>query len=389
MTELQAAADYFVREARSLSAMLIAAGDGTKQEQAGLGADEDAIFDLASLTKAFTALLVYRLMEEGALDPSSPVTRYAPMFRALGRVPVAEVLGFTTGLETPGRVDGAADRAEALDRLFAAQPVPIGDRPYSDIHAMTLKYVIEGAAGESYMDALRKRLLDPLGMTETFDRVPDALLKRCLDYDREHRIERGRYILREGLLPGMPHDPKALKLWPGDGCPGHAGLFSTLTDMVRFCRGALGLKIVGRESLRDMAKRRTGFVRPDGSCQQYLGAQCYIRHPIQTFSEVPGYMSDQAVAWSGFTGNHMSLDPARGIFVLALGNRVRNRLTVLLPGPGETIMDYGLRPDGTGEITWPDGERVISSVRYVYLRDEHLHAHVARALGLADPAADT
>ena len=68
--------------------------------------------------------------------------------------------------------------------------------------------------------------------------------------------------------------------------------------------------------------------------------------------------------------------------VLALGNRVENRLTFLIPRAGETLADYGLNPDGTGTVRWPDGERVISSVHYVHLRDQYLHAAAAEALGL-------
>ena len=65
-----------------------------------------------------------------------------------------------------------------------------------------------------------------------------------------------------------------------------------------------------------------------------------------------------------------------------LGNRVLNRLTVLLPESGKTITDYGLNPDGTGQVLWPDGSRVWSSVDYVHHKDAHFHTAVANALGL-------
>lgn len=377
------AARFFVENSRSLSCMLIAVGSAAQAQTAGCGAAEDRLFDLASLTKTFTAFTVFRLADEGLLDLSAPVARYAPMFAALRDVPVSDVLGFQVSLQTPGRVDDAPDRETALRRLFAIEPRPNGDRPYSDMHCMVLKHVIEGAAGETWTDCVRRRVLEPLGMRETFVRVPEEYRPRCLSFDREHRIERGTYILREGIAPGTPHDPKARKLNPdGDDCPGHAGLFSTLGDMIRFTQGVLRGDVISRESLREMSRRRTGLVRPDGSCQQFLGAQCYIRHPVQYYSEVPPCLSGAAVAWSGFTGHHLSIDPALGVFILSLGNRVENRLTFLTPREGETLADYGLNPDGTGTVLWPDGERVISSVHYVHLRDAHLHAAAAEALGL-------
>ena len=167
---------------------------------------------------------------------------------------------------------------------------------------------------------------------------------------------------------------------------GHAGLFSTGGDMVRFCRAVLDGKIVSRASLREMAENRTGYLRKDGTYTQYLGYQCYVRHPQQYYSEIPRYMGRQAFGNAGFTGNHLSVDPEHGTFTLFLGNRVRDRLTVLLPEAGRTLADYGLNEDGSGHYRWRNADgtytEVPSSVKYVHQKDAHLHSAVARVLGL-------
>ena len=70
-----------------------------------------------------------------------------------------------------------------------------------------------------------------------------------------------------------------------------------------------------------------------------LGDRCFdavvtnppIRHPDQHFSETPAFMSDGALGWSGFAGNHLAVDPERGVFEFYLGSRVMNRLSVLIP----------------------------------------------------------
>jgi len=228
-------------------------------------------------------------------------------------------------------------------------------------------------------------VLEKAGMTETWARVPENRIRDCQSYNREYRIEKERRILRTGLKPGVPHDPKAAVIQEGteDLC-GHAGLFSTAADMTRFCRAVLEEKIVSGESLREMAVNRTGRRLPDGTHTQYLGYQCYVRHPNQYFSEIPRYMGRQAFGNAGFTGNHLSVDPEHGSFVFFLGNRVRGRLTVLLPEEGKTFRDYGLNEDGSGAVTWEDGTRVPSSVKYVHQKDEHLHRAVARVLGLEE-----
>jgi hypothetical protein len=99
-------------------------------------------------------------------------------------------------------------------------------------------------------------------------------------------------------------------------------------------------------------------------------------------------MGRAAFGNAGFTGNHLSVDPERGTFTLFLGNRVKNRLTVLLPEPGRTLTDYGLDADGSGWYRWLNadgtGVTIPSSVKYVHQKDEHLHSVVARVLGLKE-----
>lgn len=389
---LQNAVRYFTEETQLLSSMAIACGDATRRSQAIGGiADsaqrpvtEDTLYDLASLTKLMTGLMVMRLREEGLLDLSAPVTRYAPAFENLSHIAVDTVLGFETGLVTPERVDAQADRASGLAMLHRISPRSNGDgRAYSDMHAMVLKEVIEGAAGQSYMDALRARILRPLGMERTVCRVPNAWKPLCASFDGEHRIEGDRYILRRGIEKGTPHDPKARLLnAQGDDCCGHAGLFAPLGDMVLLAQGVLRGSVVSRESLAFMARNRTGRRLEGGGYTQFLGSQCYVKHPELYYSEIPLYESDQAIGLSGFTGHHLSIDPKRGVFALFLGNRVLNRLTVLTPPQGKTLMDYGLAPDGVGAVLWPDGTRVQSSVQYVHHKDAHFHNEVARELGL-------
>ena len=380
---------YFTQESKSLACISIACGTadrschafGGEADLSGRPVQRDSVFDLASLTKLFTGLLLMRLAEQGTIDLDAPVVRYAPAFSALGDLTVRQAAWFEKTIRTPERIDAASSREEAQPRLFASFVCENGPRPYSDIPAMVIKYVLEGAAGRPYMDLLRSAVLRPLGMEETFCRVPDALRPRCVSTDREHRIENGRYILRAGVRPGTPHDPKARVLNPdGDDCPGHAGLFSTAGDMTRLCQGILAGRIVSPASLRMMAENHTGHPLPGGGFSQCLGCLCYVRHPDQHFSETPAFMSGSALGLSGFAGNHLAVDPERGVFEFYLGSRVMNRLSVLIPRPGETLADYGLNADGTGTVLWPDGERIVSSVGYVYLKDAHMHSVTEKVL---------
>lgn len=380
---------FFTEESHIMPGLSVACGmadkaltahGGLADEDAGTPLTADSIFDLASLTKLFTALLVMRLREEGRLDLNKPVAAYAPQFTHLTDVTVDQVLGFEIALTTTARVDTQTSPEAGRTLLFDIRPGEVTGRAYSDMHAMVLRHVIEGAAQEDYAALLSRCILAPLGMANTYLVVPENKRSLCVSCNNEHRLEKGRYILRSGIAPGTPHDPKARVLYP-EPC-GHAGLFSTRGDMVKLCQGLLRGDVISRDGLLFMSRNRTGHLRPDGTYQQYLGAQCYVRHPVQRHSEVPVYESDKAISLSGFTGHHLSVDVETGVFALFLGNRVQNRLTVLIPETGKSITDYGLAADGTGTFVCPDGTRIYSSVNYVYQKDVHFHQAVANELGL-------
>ena len=384
--ELMHGIRFFTREQDILSALSVACGAGDHIERALDGnCRESSVFDLASVTKLFTGLCMMKLKEDGLLDFSRPVLVYDRRFERLGDITPEQLMAFGVTVKTPARLDACRDREEALAALLAAEA---GERPqrrvYSDIPAMILKYVIEAAAGMPFYEYVKKVILEPAGMTETWAKVPGERIGDCQDYNREHRIEGTRRILRTDGKPGVPHDPKAAMLQgdTGDLC-GHAGLFSTMDDMIRFCRAILAGKIVSADSLKEMAVNRTGKLLADGTHSQYLGYQCYVRHPEQYWSEIPVYMGKEAFGIGGFTGNHVSVDPARGLFTVFLGNRVKNRLTVVVPEAGKELADYGLNPDGTGKIIWDDGEEIASSVKYVHQKDKHLHSAVMQALGVS------
>ena len=381
---------YFTRETRIMDGMAAVCGRNGIRAEASDGREirESTLFDLASVTKLFTGITLMRLIETGTLDPLRRITDYCPGFSGLRSMTVEQAMGFQRLIQTPERIDGQKDRESALAVLRQARDAgPVRQRAYSDIPAMILKYVIEAAAGMPMYECVEALILEPAGMRETWACVPEDRREDCLVYGPEYRIEGEKQIRREAPERGVPHDPKAALLQgnTGDLC-GHAGLFSTLSDLEKLARALLAGRILNRESLERMAVNRTGRRKPDGSHTQYLGYQCYLKHPDQYFSEIPAAMGLAAFGIGGFTGNHFSVDPQQGRYTIFLGNRVRDRLTVLIPPAGRQRTDYGLNADGTGEITWEDGSRHFSSVDYVHQKDAHFHTAVEAALAGPVPA---
>lgn len=387
-------------ETRMLTGITVAYGTSTQSEHALYGRaqevslednrfvpyvrplEEDSIYDLASLTKLVLGVMTMILAERGMLSLSETVGAIDSRFENLKDTTVFDVLCYRACLQTPGRIDTADSREEGLRRLFALQTAPSpAVRIYSDINAMVMKYVIEAKTGMALYDALKTYIFDPAGMTETWSCVPQTELSRCVNYNYEHRIVRDTYTLRTDVDLGHPHDPKALLLSDsGRDLCGHAGLFSTQKDMVRFAQALLGGDLLSRDALITMGTNRTGQYNQDGTYRQPLGFLCFTRHPLQRLSEVPAHMGPHGFGVSGFTGNHLVLDPELDTFTLFLGNRCHMRVSHITPPEGRELQSYGLDERGSGLVPWSDGRMVPSSAKYVYMKDACLHEPIVQRM---------
>lgn len=345
---------------------------------APLQLDENSIYDLASVTKVFTCIAVLQLMERGKFNLSDTLGSLDKRFSSLQNTPILDILSYEAVLKTPERVDKQESLSSAQKQVFACyRAKEEGEKLYSDMNALVLKYLVETLSGRSYWDYLNEQVFKPLGMKDTLSMVPPQRQKDLVDYNYEHYLLNGQYQMDRDVYPGLPHDPKARLLCDkGRDLPGHAGLFSTRQDMVRFAQGLLSGALLSPDILREIGRNRTGRIGPKGEYRQYMGLLCFAKSKVQRLSEVPSFMSDLSFGMGGYTGNHLVIDPEKGVFDLILGNRCHNRLTKAIP---ESTAD-GLEEDGSGVILWPDGRKVRSSCRWVYQKDALLHAPCYEAL---------
>ena len=336
---------------------------------------EETVFDLASVTKLFTALSVMQLMEKGKLSLSDPLRKYDSRFSGIGDMEIYDLLAFQKTFSTPDRIDTQPDRENALKQLFAAVPSPRPEkRFYTDMGAMVLKYVVESCSDENYFSYLKGHILDPLGMSRTYAVLPESEYPVTACYNYERRVlPDGTFSLDTDCPVGTVHDPKARVISPdGTDLCGHAGLYSTIQDMTKLAQGLLNGVILSRDNLKEIGKNRTGSMLPDGTWTHHLGYLCYAKHPIQTFSEVPACFSDGTIALNGFTGNHFSVDPYKNRFMIHLSNRIHNRIT-MLTGRAD-------HENHTERAEWPDGNIYPVSQNYVYYKDQYLKNPIGQIL---------
>ncbi|MER5716608.1 serine hydrolase domain-containing protein [Streptomyces sp. NPDC002132] len=146
---------------------------GARTSVDGHGPDENVQYRIGSITKTFTAVLVMRLRDEGALDLEDPLEKHLPGTGA-GEATIAQLLAHTGGLaaESPGpwweRTPGSS--RPGLADVLGDRPVlhPAGRRfHYSNPGYSLLGALVEELRGASWDEVLRREVLEPLGLDRT------------------------------------------------------------------------------------------------------------------------------------------------------------------------------------------------------------------------------
>lgn len=273
----------------------------------------DTIYDAASLTKVVTTTTaVMQLVERGRLELDAPVARYLPAFADHGKdaVTVRQLLSHHSGLRAGlPRTPAWSGYAAAIERACAEKlvGVPGGTFLYSDINFIVLGELVRIASGLPLDAYAAKEIFLPLGLGDT------GFIPAATKLDRIAPTE----LTAGTMLRGVVHDPTARAM---DGVAGHAGLFTTASDLARFCRMLLGggqldgVRILSAASVAEMTR-----VQTDGSNRRGLGWDL-----DSSFSGPRGrwFPAGTSYGHTGFTGTSLWLDPSTQTFVLFLSNRV-------------------------------------------------------------------
>jgi CubicO group peptidase (beta-lactamase class C family) len=275
------------------------------------------LFDIASMTKPFTATCVMVLMEKGALSLEDKVWEFIPEFRHPDKdgITLRHLLTHTSGF--PDHVDLYSDTespTQALDRLMRVPlQIPTGTAMiYSDIGFLLLGEIIRRVTDQSLSEFFYQSIGHPLQMAHT--------AFNPLEMGWEISIAPTQHCpFRQQLLRGVVHDENC---WRFGGEGGNAGLFSTAEDIHRFCRmilagGALdGVSVLTPRTVEMMtANHNPRKLAPRGMGWDIKG-------------EGFGYMScgelmrAGAIGHTGFTGTSCWMEPETGLTIILLTNRV-------------------------------------------------------------------
>ena len=172
-----------------VGAEVVDAAAGLLSTATGVEATPDAVFQIGSITKVWTATLVMQLADEGRLGLDDPVRRHLPGFRladesAAAAITVRQLLDHTAGFEgdvftDTGRGDDCLERyvdtLADVAQLFA----PGSQFSYNNAGYCVLGRLVEVLRGKSYDACLRDHLIAPLGLTHAATDPYEAILFRA------------------------------------------------------------------------------------------------------------------------------------------------------------------------------------------------------------------
>ncbi|MDZ7659680.1 MAG: serine hydrolase [Fodinibius sp.] len=277
---------------------------------------EDAVYDLASLTKATaTTAAIMKLVEEEKISLKDKVGKYIPEFSQGKKknITIENFLLHNSGLP-PFRVyvDSLKSEKEIIEAI-KNEPLTYKtgtDYRYSDLGFILLGKIVEQVTGKSLDQYLRETFYYPLGMSSTFFN-PKKMGEYFIDRIPPTEIDT---VFRDTTVHAVVHDERSYFL---NGVAGHAGLFSSGRDLAIFCQMLLndgwyaGRRYLEPSTIQKFTKRQGkhsnrgyGFDRKSGK------------------NSTAGSMtSKKTFGHLGFTGSSYWIDPERDLAIIILTNR--------------------------------------------------------------------
>lgn len=271
----------------------------------------DTVFDLASITKPVaTATSIALLSQQGKIDLTAPVSKYLPEFTGHKKetITIEQCLLHTSGLIPDNSIADYQDGdAAAWQRIcgLKLRNDPGTAFSYSDVGFIVLGKLVHQISQMPLDQFAKEQIFIPFGMMETTFNPRPALQQRAAPTEKQ-----GDHWLR-----GQVHDPRASKL---GGVAGHAGLFSTVDDLVIYAQNLLA----AAKGESTVMEKQT-FDRMTAPRKIPRGSRTLGWDNQSPYSSNRGdALSSAAFGHGGFTGTVLWIDPQKELIFIFLSSRL-------------------------------------------------------------------
>jgi CubicO group peptidase (beta-lactamase class C family) len=355
----------YVDQQRVAGAVALVIRNGKIVYYKGIGNDDtdtksplkrDAIFRIASQTKAITSTAVMILYEEGKFLLDDPVSKYIPAFKkpqvldsfnesdstyttkpARREITIRDLLTHTSGISYAGIGTKEANAIYAKNKIpsgigtpnyklsdainkLATMPLihQPGEKFSYGLNTDVLGYLVEVLSGKSLDEFFRQRIFEPLGMKDTYFYLPsDKAARLTTLYTQNREGATIKSTAQNSFTPDFPRQA-------GTFYSGGAGLSSTAYDYAIFLQAMLnggqygGKRILSPVTVRMMTTNQIGDIN--------VGARKFgLGFAVATEKEAARLpISVGTFEWGGIFGTTYWADPKEGIVALIMTQKYPN-----------------------------------------------------------------
>lgn len=248
----------------------------------------DTKYKVASITKAFTSVLILQLVEQDKIDLEKPIIAYLPHYKGAGgsKVTVRQLLNMTSGMRNMDENGASLDSVlkngipqyqlpytsdQLLDK-FCSYPLvkePGKQFDYNNADFIILGKIIEKVSGKTYEQNLQEKILRPLQMTNSGLLAQPKIIDKLAD----------TYFYRNDIKALTNDLPVYMENWYAAGA-----MYSNVDDLQKFSDALFGRKLLKQETLNQMFT--------SGLDEYGLGVWVYLKyeinHKMYTIVKRPG-----------------------------------------------------------------------------------------------------
>lgn len=274
----------------------------------------DTVFDIASLTKVVATLpAILLLLERGKLHLEERVGSFLPDFNQFEKsaVTIKHLLTHTSGLPSHRQYYRQALQVDEIIQSICMEKLeflPGTKVTYSDLGFILLSKLVEIITEERFDAFIKREIFDPLEMKETqFN--PSFVKNRYAATEFSKKLQ----VYKQGIV----HDENAEVM---GGISGHAGLFSTLSDLTHFASMVERKGLYQGNRTLSEAAINLSLRNYTNHSQEQRGLAWLLKS--SGMSPCGDLFSDRSYGHTGFTGTSIWFDPEINLHVIFLTNRV-------------------------------------------------------------------
>src|SRR2546423_5339876 len=209
-------------------------------------------FRIGSITKMFTAAMIFQLVEAGKLKLTDTLDKFFPQIPNSQKITIAQILAHRSGIHDsildrnlrPSSNTNAITKDEMLALIAKGTPdfEPDAKHSYSNSGYILLGLILEKLTGKPYGEALEERITSKVGLKDTYVATGN------IDVNKNEALT---YIHFGGDWKQVPETHPSILFSAG-------AIVSTPNDLAKFIQALFDLKLISQESLNQMKTIRDG-----------------------------------------------------------------------------------------------------------------------------------